>query len=933
MATIPLSGGQLDTLRQSLLNKESSGNYKAVNQIGYVGGYQLGAAALTDLGYVKSGTTNSQLKDASRWNKGLDLESFLNDSALQDQIFQQYTQMNYNSLLRLGVVNSSSPVDAVSGYLATSHLLGPGGARKLSQGVNSSDANGTTGSYYYNIGAAAANGTVYVSKSTKVPSRIPTSATGVVSTAPRAPKKEPTGYTPPTTSAQYASVEMNIQPNPLDHYSSYNSIFTFSVITPDEYNNPDASYKAGSLGAIIFRSGGGYPENRIPTAFDVHPISNPNGKFEFYIDNVEINTIMSYDPKTQASNHNTVKFDVLEPFSMGMFLQTLQIAARGAGYYNYLEAVYLLTVEFIGFDDLGNVTTIENTTRHFPLKMTDAAMTVSGDGCRYHVSTVAHHLSAVSDLFNEVPGDISISGTSVQELLQSGDNSLQKIINDRYYELASPTKTQKVPDEIVILFPLSNISTEINPNMVMFGSDDKGATLSPTSANIMFENSMGLEMGVNGNMIQSESDMNAIGRSPMGNNMSVGGTPTKVKSDEAQPDGNKPVAQNKVVYDATNRSMVFKQGTTITNIITQVVLNSGFCANIVQSAKESPDGLVDWFRIETQTFFLKSTEANLKTQNRLAVLRVYKVIPYTIHASRLLSVGSKMPGYDRLTAHVVKQYNYLYSGVNVDILKFDLNFKASFYNSINADGSQLNMGASNQQRFGAGGKTETPITNVGNQTPDPNSMSPMVNNHRINDRYMKNPGIYDSYRTVIAKQFHQAMMEGTDMITASMTIMGDPYYLADSGMGNYSNSGSNLVNITDTGAVDYQNGQVDIIVNYRTPIDIGDDGNMSFGGNEIDTGFSGLYFITKMVNRWSKGVYTQDMDIIRRPRQAGENAPAQTNQNNGNGTTSTDSATNTATLDPSSNAVPVVIDGGDIGTTDTGFGECTPDDSIWDWFD
>jgi hypothetical protein len=43
----------------------------------------------------------------------------------------------------------------VGGLLATSHLLGAGGARKYAQGADGKDGNGVSGSHYYQIGSNA----------------------------------------------------------------------------------------------------------------------------------------------------------------------------------------------------------------------------------------------------------------------------------------------------------------------------------------------------------------------------------------------------------------------------------------------------------------------------------------------------------------------------------------------------------------------------------------------------------------------------------------------------------------------------------------------------------------------------------------------------------------------------------------------------------
>jgi hypothetical protein len=128
---------------------ESGGRYNVVNSIGFIGKYQFGWAALFDSGLVKRVKQNSDLQNSSNWNNDLSLEKFLNGHDLQEKTMCQYTSRNYRTLVSLGVITSSSDSATVAGYLAVSHLLGPGGAKKLSLGQDGSDAYGTTGTKYY----------------------------------------------------------------------------------------------------------------------------------------------------------------------------------------------------------------------------------------------------------------------------------------------------------------------------------------------------------------------------------------------------------------------------------------------------------------------------------------------------------------------------------------------------------------------------------------------------------------------------------------------------------------------------------------------------------------------------------------------------------------------------------------------------------------
>lgn len=135
---------------------ESAGKYDTVNSLGYVGKYQMGAAALQDQGLVKPGTTEAQLKDPSVWiggpGKPASREEFLNNKQLQEDVMYKYTQSNYKALEKKGIITPSTSKEEVAGLLSASHLGGTGNAAKFYTGkTNATDAYGTgVGNYYAN---------------------------------------------------------------------------------------------------------------------------------------------------------------------------------------------------------------------------------------------------------------------------------------------------------------------------------------------------------------------------------------------------------------------------------------------------------------------------------------------------------------------------------------------------------------------------------------------------------------------------------------------------------------------------------------------------------------------------------------------------------------------------------------------------------------
>jgi hypothetical protein len=155
--------------------------------------------------------------------------------------------------------------------------------------------------------------------------------------------------------------------NELDQFASYSYIFTLSCLTILELNFPLSYRTVGPLIQII-RSGG-TGGKKLPTIYET------DGVVEFFIDDVSIETVIAPNKQTRHSNAMLFNFKVIEPYSMGQFLQNLRTAALVAGHLNYIDAPFLLSVEFIGYDDEGNIKAPFFSKRHIPIKLIKADKT------------------------------------------------------------------------------------------------------------------------------------------------------------------------------------------------------------------------------------------------------------------------------------------------------------------------------------------------------------------------------------------------------------------------------------------------------------------------------------------------------------------------------------------------------------------------------
>ena len=211
------------------------------------------------------------------------------------------------------------------------------------------------------------------------------------------------------------------QPNKLFDYSVYNYHFTLSVISTGNYNS--SAYMNGSLGQIILASAGAAKETEL--------VETLSGRHDYYIENLRVTGITGLNEKTGNSNALNLSWTVIEPYSMGLFFQALQTAAKKQGYKNYADSVMLLTIKFTGHIDPDNLNIESEVSRKYlPLKIRQVEMAVTAKGCTYDIDAYPYNESGFSDTFNQVKHDVKIivddeAPKNLEQLLRKSEKSLK----------------------------------------------------------------------------------------------------------------------------------------------------------------------------------------------------------------------------------------------------------------------------------------------------------------------------------------------------------------------------------------------------------------------------------------------------------------------------------------------------------------------------
>jgi len=648
-------------------------------------------------------------------------------------------------------------------------------------------------------------------------------------------------------------------PNPLLKYASYTYQIGLGVLTDAQLKDP-SKYMKGQAIPLILKDASASPQNRVKT---------PYGSFEFYIDKLELATLPVLQTNS-ISNVCNLSFTVIEPYSMGMFPIALQTAAQKAGHDNWVQAPFLLTLDFRGNTETGQIASIPNTSRKIPIKITEISISVNENGATYSCSGIPWNAQAHSLADAGLKGDISVSGKTVQQILQTGEKSLQAVLNAKLKQLKTEGIVE-VPDEIVIVFP-----TEYWSDTGSKGGD-KVETPAPATTAVDAD-SIAKQLGVtrsskNSTLIQSDATCNALGKSILGFTDTRKGD-QRVGKDNKVYDKNKDtnVRANNFI-DPTTGEMKFTQNMDIMNVINQVLLNSDYAKQALSTGQVDDKGQRQWWHIDCQVYNITST-ANYPYTGTKPRLLVYRVIPYLTHSSNIASPNTGPVGIDNLKKEIVKSYNYIYTGKNIDIIKFNIEFGLGIVGVMGS--SKLKQTQDNVKAVDSSGAKDKKQEDINPNSPgnapskNPGTLSTAMRFvNWITGTDKQGGGGNETEATRAARLWHDAITSKAEMIELNLEILGDPYYIFQSGAGTYSAKPVSQ-NLNSDGSMCHQTGEVHISVGFSTPIDLNlSTGLFDFGKSKTApvSQWQGVYKVTGVTSKFQGGTFVQNIDGVRIPGQ------------------------------------------------------------------
>lgn len=626
--------------------------------------------------------------------------------------------------------------------------------------------------------------------------------------------------------------------NPMERFASYTTLWTMAVLTKEQFNDPSLyrGNPSSLLNNIVFSAGGRFDSQRVSTKY---------GTPEFYLNNFNMRAIITSTPRTGNSNAVGFSFDIYEPYSMGLLLQSLQIAAINNKYANYLDNTpYVLRLDIKGYDETSLVIS-SITPKFFVLKLTSVKFQVNESGSSYKVEAVPFNHQAFADTYNITFTDIKISGETVEQALagtNSGspiapekNRSLMKVLNDNEDRLLREKQIGKV-DVYEIQFPKE------------FWIYNKNAN----------------------SQSQASAEANEIATASFGFDVGSGGNVNFRRHGDAEDKSTGRIIRDKLTIDVKTREFQFAQTQALTDIITQMVISSDYASKALDP-KNHKDGFIKWFKIDIQMKLLEFDPIIGDFSKKF----IFRLVPYLFHSSTYSNPGSPPAGLPKIEKKIVKQYDYIYTGQNVDILKFDIDINNLFYTGTNPNPATDSGTNSNVNQ--KGGSEKTPKSTKTPAGADPKAQ---VSSSLGRPRNKKDPNLIKlmaggsgskETEQFVAASFQNAFITGSsaDMVTINLEILGDTYWLLESGMSNhFVKPGAESDFILEDGTANYEGTEVYIYLSFRTPVDISESTSLyEFSSEGKESSFSGVYRVTQCESMFNDGLFKQKLRCLRIPLQ------------------------------------------------------------------
>lgn len=652
-------------------------------------------------------------------------------------------------------------------------------------------------------------------------------------------------------------LEINTRPNELNVFSSYTYNIALYMINSKSYvdltNLPRSAQQVldpdSGVSKLLMRSGG--------TGLD----ADPNFRNDFFIDDLEVTNIAAGPNKfKQNTNAVDIRFTITEPRGVRL-LEVLQDAAASvlaSTRERYIHAPYLLEITFKGYDEQGRPVPAPSTPKYIPIRITDMQFEVTATGTQYKVQAIPYAHYAMGSIVSTIPFNVELNATTVGDIF----NGVAKVIEEVQEErtLTGPldqrrgdTQRIETKKKVYEAKDLGQVLTDYQKKRTQKTKvlSEKNDKVSEKFIDPAAEGYDTYEFKIAGEIAQAK-----LNKKQLYDALNTP-APTETKEKESKDKSDrrqfeayvKGVGQG-VTLDKETGVFKINAGTDVSKLLNLIILHSDYMdQNIVDNpVPQATEGdPIKWFKIRPVIQSVSGDGKGFDAKDgRYKYNITFAVEKTTIHYNDFpWAKKSKPKG-----AGVHKKYDYLFAGLNTEVLNLDLKFRTAFMQVMTAGtGSPL----ANKQH----NATFAPLVKELSQSAEGNTTNSQ-----------------DDIKRARAKDlFSSVMSDGVDMVDLNLQIIGDPAYLptSDAFWQDKVRQGKSYTDaFMPDGTINYNVSPPYVQVNLKTPTDYDETTGLANPNQYGNSSFSGVYQVSSVESTFSGGVFQQRVFGFRTPNQPSE---------------------------------------------------------------
>ena len=640
-------------------------------------------------------------------------------------------------------------------------------------------------------------------------------------------------------------------PNTLHQFASYNSLFTLSALSQADLEDTTALLNSKPHDIILRSSGIGPTENtdRAPLSAEDKKILDKNERLQgaveksrstlsknrdLYIRSVTMNSVPGLNDKRRLTSVTQISIEIVEPSGITL-LERIRGAAINNGYLDHLDAPFLLTIDFKGFDEQGRPASAkdsQNMKRLIPVKLVDMQMDVTQAGTVYAVKAIPYNEFAYVNRFNypRTAGTLSPAGKRLSDVFKTLEELLNKQNEDE-----KDTGLVEKPDVYTVTFD----NKAIEDTFI-------------TTENL--EQSGMASQGVNG----------ADGGFYVANEIAIPPDYMKINPSNAITKILEEIMKGHPAY-SDNKFDQWKSKVTKTLNVAQ------FKGGAQEVLEQAQDFYFDYFKIRASVVPIEGDFDTIRAMNRKKIN--FHVEPYKVHAYSLaipgVSTGQNFKNF------VFKTYNYIFTGDNVDVMDVNINYKVAYFQSRLKDFEATDV---RKNTIEDASDKATGGTSATDHNTDGNLMTRSHPDTAKSEGTGKTGGTPTQLDSFLDSLTHPL----ADMVNVRMEILGDPAWISQSqfiplnaksfarGAGKatdpdigYWRRNKDRIWNSDLRCYNTDVAEPIIMLNFRMPTDFNDQTGVYELQADQSAEFSGLYRVVQVEHNFTDGKYTNVLNLTR----------------------------------------------------------------------